>query len=1076
MANALLTAQPELESIALAARDYEDRLDEEFHGRSSTDAERAASRLTAWREALGDRDGSVLAERLARDGLDPSGAASFLTARSTEMGCMPPWLATFGAAYGTTPEELEARFAAPADGGLDLLDANDPIAFQELFLPLIRWAREELRARVGEEHGVLSAEAQVVFERSLLRHLSRVCARALFAQFSVYKNVARSAFLFQAADGPSTRLYDTFIERMRQGGLFRFFGEYPVAARLCATAAGLWVDATAEFIERLNADHALLTGAFGGGRPLGGAVHVELAISDAHEGGRGVVVIHFESGVRVVYKPRPVDGERFYAALLAWLRRQAPELPTLRATRTIGRATHGWIEYVANAPCTTSEEVHLYYQRSGMVLALVHALGGSDFHYENLIAAGAHPVLIDLEALMMHRLRLDRTETGVRTSAELAREIHMDSVMKTGLMPMLRRSNDERRAIDVGGLATLHESDVVYEVLDWGNPNTDFMRIVRRRIDPERAGNVPRLGDENQHAGDHVDALVGGFAAMYRLLLDRREALVASGLLSPLEHQPVRFLFRQTSLYAMLLDRLLHPRYLRDGADRFIQIEVLARPLLSLHDRPDVWALLRAERRSLERMDVPFFAPRADSTDLHLDSGERLEGFFQKSAFQEMLDKLARLSEDDLRFQSDLIRMSLHAGRARGVTPPLPTHAPSPVSQDRAREELTDEEALEEAGRIGARLGERAVVADDGSVTWFGVGYLPRSRRHVAGPLSHAVYDGYGGIALFLAALATATGDARYRDLALAAVRPLLGQQAEVAKHAERRSSVDIGVGFGIASAVYTLAHIADLLGEPDLLAEATRYAALITEPLIERDDAFDLLSGSAGAILGLLALYRSVPERRLLEQATRCAEHLLAHRRPDEASGLRVWRTHNGAAECGMAHGAAGISLALYRLAHAAGHAASRDAAAEALAFCRQSYAASAARADAGWAEGAIGLGFVELEAGETAPALAVQAALAAAPPDGGPRPCDSLATGEMGRIDLLLRGAALTRDETPYRVARREASGLLARARLSGGPELGWGRGDVHAGLLPGFAGIGYGLLRITRPHAVPSILAWH
>ena len=37
------------------------------------------------------------------------------------------------------------------------------------------------------------------------------------------------------------------------------------------------------------------------------------------------------------------------------------------------------------------------------MLALVYVLEGSDCHFENIIACGEYPVLVDIEALMHHR-------------------------------------------------------------------------------------------------------------------------------------------------------------------------------------------------------------------------------------------------------------------------------------------------------------------------------------------------------------------------------------------------------------------------------------------------------------------------------------------------------------------------------------------------------------------------------------------------------------------------------------------------------------------------------------------------
>ena len=43
--------------------------------------------------------------------------------------------------------------------------------------------------------------------------------------------------------------------------------------------------------------------------------------------------------------------------------------------------------------CTAPEEIQRFYERQGGYLALLYVLQATDFHFENLIAAGEHPVL-----------------------------------------------------------------------------------------------------------------------------------------------------------------------------------------------------------------------------------------------------------------------------------------------------------------------------------------------------------------------------------------------------------------------------------------------------------------------------------------------------------------------------------------------------------------------------------------------------------------------------------------------------------------------------------------------------------
>ena len=48
-------------------------------------------------------------------------------------------------------------------------------------------------------------------------------------------------------------------------------------------------------------------------------------------------------------------------------------------------------------PCHSREELRRYYRRNGILLGICYLLGSRDLHYENVIAHGEYPVIIDLE-------------------------------------------------------------------------------------------------------------------------------------------------------------------------------------------------------------------------------------------------------------------------------------------------------------------------------------------------------------------------------------------------------------------------------------------------------------------------------------------------------------------------------------------------------------------------------------------------------------------------------------------------------------------------------------------------------
>ena len=129
---------------------------------------------------------------------------------------------------------------------------------------------------------------------------------------------------------------------------------------------------------------------------MGSIVKVESGLSDSHHGGKEVLTIYFANGSQILLKPRSMENEQFYQKLLDWIGERTGTdqyfYPILSGK------DHSWCQIVEYKPCNSEAELHQYYQRLGEQLFLAYLLGTNDIHFENLIACGAYPVMIDLEA------------------------------------------------------------------------------------------------------------------------------------------------------------------------------------------------------------------------------------------------------------------------------------------------------------------------------------------------------------------------------------------------------------------------------------------------------------------------------------------------------------------------------------------------------------------------------------------------------------------------------------------------------------------------------------------------------
>jgi type 2 lantibiotic biosynthesis protein LanM len=417
------------------------------------------------------------------------------------------------------------------------------------------------------------------------------------------------------------------------------------------------VDVCAGFCQRFQRDFEDLRTFFGWeiDRPEGAVEGLRTDLSDRHSGGQTVSECVLRTGERVVYKPRTVEPEAAFYRFIHWLNGQGLSLD-LRELRALGRTTHGWVESVAPAPCGSLPEVEKFYRRAGMLLGALHVTGTTDIHRENLIACGEHPVVVDLETMLSDVAR-DLSSSHGKMEGTASGGV---SVLSTGLLPRWQTAADGH-PFDVSGLGGDEAQDQGVRHVWWRSINTDQMALSQDERFPVSTAHRVRLNDQIPSAASYLPALLAGFEEVYSLMVSQRERLLCDEeFMSSFDNLELRVLVRNTTTYTRLQLHLLHPEFLKDGLDRSIELEWLARPLsgplLSL-PRQQIYDI---ERRSMESLDVPHFVSSlwkgtesSPESDLLFLWGDRDSRVFRR--------RLAGLSPEDCSEQLATIREAVQS-------------------------------------------------------------------------------------------------------------------------------------------------------------------------------------------------------------------------------------------------------------------------------------------------------------------------------------------------------------------------------------------------------------------------------
>jgi type 2 lantibiotic biosynthesis protein LanM len=1035
-------------------------------------ADGAGRRMQRWRAQPPFSAGSYFAQRLAMDGMSE---AEFLYILGEPIEAVhgrfpvpPAWLA-----------ELAQAFSRPAASSAILLSApvrsQEVVGFLSLIEPLISQGRDRLHQGV---QAVIQAQADLPFdprmiEDVLFTNLPPWLLEMLSRTMVLELHVARLQGVLKG-ETPEAR-FCSFVQRLHQREIaLAILQEYPVLARQLTMCINHWVAYNLEFLQHLCTDWQAIRATFSPEHDPG--VLVQIApVSHEYRGGRSVKIARFSSGLQVVYKPRSLALDVHFQELLAWINDQGAD-PPFRTLKLLDRGTYGWVEFVVAQGCPSSNEVQRFYKRQGGYLALLYALEAIDLHFENLIAVGEHPMLIDLEALFHPRIgRNDPEQVD-----QLASKTLSSSILRIRLLPQRMWSSAESDGVDVSGLGAVAGQPLPYEVPHWEGFGTDAMRLTHTRAVMAGGQHRPRLNGTEVDVLDYTEAITAGFTHIYHLLLQHRDVLLADdGPIARFAKDEVRAFLRPTQVYDVLLRGSYHPDVLRDAMDRDRLFDKLWAAVPHL---PSLARVIPAEREDLQQGSIPRLTTRPGARELWSSSHERIVDFFDEPSLTLVRRRLEHLCVDDLVRQLWFIRASLATLTMDANQAQQPTYyLGKPLV-------IADRERLLTAARaVGDRL-EALVLRDEHEGAWIGLTHTNERYWSIA-PLGMDLYDGLPGLALFLAYLGSITQEDRYTVLAHYTLITLRRQVERC-----RSCITSIGGFTGWGGLIYTLTHLGALWNEPALLAEAEAIVEHLPA-LIEQDDLLDITAGAAGCIESLLSLYQCIPSDRTLAVAIQCGERLMARAQP-MAQGLGwVIAAAGPTPLTGFSHGATGIAWALLELAALTGEEQFRAAACAAIAYERSLFSPEAGnwpdlrerqtsrqtgdngqqRFMTAWCHGAPGIGLARLCSLRHLDDAAVRAEIDAALRTtlaqgfGGNH---SLCHGDLGTLKLLLQASQIL--EAPqWRAQVDRIAAIILESISRDGWLCGTPLGVESPGLMTGLAGIGYGLLRLAEPTRVPSVL---
>jgi len=645
--------------------------------------------------------------------------------------------------------------------------------------------------------------------------------------------------------------------------------KFPAAARLAANVTVQIIENTLQVLEWLNRDIETLQrqGLFPGNSFPATLMELRPGLSDPHMKGKTVTLLCFQEGHRILCKPRSLKMDLAFQDLLSWLKEKDPQF-SLFAPKTLDRGDHGWVEFLEPGEKpeipVSAEQLNLFNYTQGVYLALFHSLQGSDFHNDNfLLRNSSEPVAVDLECLLggaLSRIVDDSVPDFLRHQE--------DSVLHTQMLPLWLRKPSPAGSLTQESIINICGMD------------------------------FPGIQSEAQGT---AAAISEGFRNTMNLLLRHRQELLSErGPLQNFKGLMVRLINRGTENYLALERELLTPVFLESMASFDRGLEKLNRLPVRL-GTPDQF--LEAEKRALWRLDIPVCHVPTDDRTIFLD-GVQTSITAERDGFSKLSQFIHSLSPEHIQLQEKVISASL-AMRQAHCSCKLKKSSPGP------------EELMKFSVECGEHL-DRMAIEDHSGARWLGLMSLNSASVELYTLFSDfSLSSGASGTALFLANLAGATGRDRFAELALGA----LDYSDNFFRSLEELNCLSSQMFFsafqGFAALAYAKTESGRCLRRPDLIESGVKgFLGAMQTRKASDIPCQDMMSGLAGTLLISLHLADLGASEGLsvdgLDDFARAAGQALINAQLPSGG----WEIPGFKSPLlGIAHGAAGIAMALAKL-----------------------------------------------------------------------------------------------------------------------------------------------------------------
>lgn len=793
---------------------------------------------------------------------------------------------------------------------------------------------------------------------------------------------------------------------------------------------------------------------------------------DPHSFYNRVILMEFrtEAGIeRLIYKPRSIENEFAFNEFVGELNDFLP-IP-LKQMTCLNKENYGFCEYIQRMPCANETEIENYYFRYGALVAIAYFLEISDIHYENLIASGEYPVLVDLECLGRPLL--------AHPSAPNSPFFFQKSILNSGLLPQYEFAGDG--CLDVSAISGGQNQETPFLISELEKDQNENYRVVQKKATLYEQENTPQLQDQKIHPQEYTDQIADGFKSAFSVIIANQKTIIKISLPKFAKCRS-RIIFRSTHIYLTLLKEQYHPVHLFDPKKWEEHLLWVQANVLKEFDPSG------SEFQQMIHDDVPIFQVKLGETVIEDGYKTSLEIQIYRTGYDVLESNFKTASYQDLDIQLDYLRYSLvcldfNENKDKSL-----------ILKKQVKERFPQTAGLSELEKISIILNHQKDTHQhvDGYFSFWPIHKHKEINGRVYQYLSTTGIDLYEGIIgillpfLYAAKLLNTDSFKSFCTKNLAGIQKILESQLHL-------ETIDLGIFSGLGGVGY-LCFVLYNLGEEKWACSLEKAFLKLARKMLHSwlnqvEFSFDIISGFAGFIvaLHLLNQYDLDGTKQISEMLNTC--NTFFFQRYPIPSQLPKQTAHiNERPILGMSHGVSGIAWALSRVFD---NGKSSQWIMEALDYERKYFSKehqnwpNFLKSSKGkpqkenyqpdWCHGAIGIGFVRMDLYqkgwrdsliESEIQVAISCALNTLARDNV-----NLCHGLLGNHDFILHAYknGWVNTKTYQRVCGILEQKVDQLNQVSTETSLLL----YNPGLMTGYAGIAYQLLRKLDPERIPSVL---